>query len=268
MLPNWDPDRLARKIPFVAAALGGRRMGKSTLVHHLLQRMSSRFDLVISFQGTAACSPEMRTLMEKHYDPRFVFSAWNQPLMDRLQEQQERLKLEGTNRQVVVLVDDIVLTSKDEDAMAHLCLRGRHFNISVLAASVSYTCLPKRCRRSLDCLFLYSCPMSGDCQILCQEYAARSRMARYCLQNLQEYECLVMETLERKQRLYNYRVPLQTDTVPQTREQLPSEESKTLVAPGSPERSQKLLNPSKTDALLCCNEDLGTSEGRERAGSE
>ena len=114
--------------------------------------------------------------------------------------------MQGVERQVAILVDDIVLSSKDENALSHLCLRGRHFNISVLACAVSYTTLPKRCRRALDVLFLFSCPMAGDCQILCAEYANRSRMARYLLTQLPPWTCLVMETLERRQKLYHYRV--------------------------------------------------------------
>ena len=205
MLPIWDPARLGAKVSYVCAAVGGRRMGKSTLVTHLL-RQSKKFDLVISFTGTTACSPEMAQLMENRWDPRFQFAEWRQPLVNALLKQQERLKKEGVNRQVAILVDDIVLSSKDEDALAHLCLRGRHFNISVLACAVSYTTLPKRCRRALDVLFLFSYPMAGDCQILCQEYANRSRMARYLLTQLPPWTCLVMETLERRQRLYHYRV--------------------------------------------------------------
>ena len=182
-------------------------MGKSTLVTHLL-KVSRQFDLVISFVGTSACSPEMRELLETRYDPRFQFAEWNQSLMDKLMTQQEALKAQGIQRQVCILIDDIILSGKDEDALSHLCLRGRHFNISVLACAVSYTTLPKRCRRSLDALFLFSCPMAGDAQILCSEYAQKSRMARYLLQNLPEWTCLVMETLERRQKLNFYRVPI------------------------------------------------------------
>lgn len=206
MLPTWDVSRLESRIPFVAAAVGGRRMGKSTLVTHLLETMSSKFDLVISFTGTSACSPEMKHLMETRWDPRFQFAEWRQGLVGALLLQQEALKERGISRQICVLVDDIILSSKDEDALSHLCLRGRHFNISVLACSVSYTTLPKRCRRALDVLFLFSCPMSGDCKILCAEYANQARMARYLLQQLPEFTCLVMETLTQRQRLYHYRV--------------------------------------------------------------
>ena len=194
--------------------------------------------------GTSACSPEMKNLLQRHFDPRFVFSEWNEALMNKLMEQQERLKLEGSNRQVIVLVDDIVLSGRDEDALAHLCLRGRHFNISVLACAVSYTTLPKRSRRSLDCLFLFSCPMSGDVDILTREYCSRSKMARYCLQNLPEWTSLVLETLEKRQRLYHYRVPLEGVQNEGSSSSAPDE---TEAFDETPEQHQTASHFSKTD---------------------
>lgn len=241
MLPTWNPNRLVNQIPFVAAAVGGRRQGKSTLQLHLLELMSKRFDLVVSFMGTSACSPGMRKLLETSFDPRFVFAEWNQPLMDALMAQQERLKLAGQPRQVCILVDDIILSGRDEDSLSHLCLRGRHFNISVLACAVSYTTLPKRCRRSLDVLFLYSCPMAGDIKTLTHEYASQASLARYCLQNLEEYTCLVMETLQRRQKLYFYRVELGSGH--QTRELSSPDQSETVVSAETPEPNQTLDHP-------------------------
>jgi len=206
--------------------------------------MKNRFDLVVSFMGTSACSPEMKRLLENNFDPRFVFSAWNEPLMQKLMEQQEQLKLQGTPRQVCVLVDDIVLSGRDEDSLSHLCLRGRHFNISVLACAVSYTTLPKRSRRSLDCLFLFSCPMSGDIDILTKEYCSQSKMARYCLQNLPDWTSLVLETLEKRQRLYHYRVPLEESQNIMSSACAPSE---TEDVPETPEQHQTVPHPSRSD---------------------
>jgi hypothetical protein len=205
--------------------------------------MSSKFDLVISFMGASACSPEMKTLLETKFDPRFVFSEWNEHLMKRLLTQQEQIKSDGRERSVCILVDDIILSGKDEDALAHLCLRGRHFGISVLACAVSYTTLPKRSRRSLDVLFLFSCPMSGDCELLTKEYSSRARMARYCLQNLPDWTSLVLETLEKKQRLFHFRVPL---GVPQTEELSTSSQDEKSDAPETPSPHQTGDRSSKT----------------------
>ena len=204
--------------------------------------MQKRFDLVISFTGTAACSPELRDLMDQHWDSRFMFPCWKPELMERLLHQQEDLKGRGIQRQVCVLVDDIIMSSKHEDSLSHLCLRGRHFNISVMMCAVSYTTLPKRSRRSLDTLFLFSMPMAGDIQILTQEYAQNSRMARYLLQRLPKWTCLVMETLTPQQRLYHY--TSNGGAEPQTQESqsdVPGEKSvsdETLLRNCAPDRPQ------------------------------
>ena len=126
--------------------------------------------------------------------------------MAKLLIQQEDLKSQGVTRNVLILVDDVVLTSKAEDQLCHLAMRGRHFNISLMCCSVSYTSIPKSCRRSLDVLLLFSC-LSGDLQTL---PTRDSEMARFAVNNLGEHECLVLETLTRKQCLYVWRAKLTT----------------------------------------------------------
>ena len=180
-------------------------MGKSTAVADLVHRMRNQFDLMICFVGSAACNPQLSGLMRQHWDDRFFFPSWNTELMDRLFEQQETLKKQSVERKICVLVDDVVLTSNAEDQLAHLAMRGRHFNVSLFMCAVSYTTLPKRVRRSLDVLLVYSCPMQGDRKVLTWEFCSQNRMAEYVLKNLQDYQCLVMETLSKQQQLFVWR---------------------------------------------------------------
>ena len=172
--------------------------------------MSSQFDLVVCFIGSAACNPTIEAMMERFWDPRFFFSTWNQHLIDKLLEQQERLKKEGRPRHVCILVDDVILNSSAEEQLAHMALRGRHFNISLCMAAVSYTSLPKRVRRALDILFCFSCSMHGDRKILMWEYANNANMASFMLKNLGDHECLVLETNRRRQDLKVWRAGLLT----------------------------------------------------------
>ena len=137
LVTEWDPNRIRDRIPCVLGAVGSRRCGKSTSVAHLVYQMFDVFDLVICFVGSAACSPTLEAMMESHpkWDTRMFFSSWNQPLIDKLQEQQEKLKKAGVDRQVLILMDDVILTGRATDQLAHLCMRGRHFNISVMMAA-------------------------------------------------------------------------------------------------------------------------------------
>ena len=111
--------------------------------------MSTRFDLVICMVGSAACNPVLEALLTQHWDPRFFFSEWDHDMIAKLLEQQETLQ---KKREVLIILDDVILGSQAEDQLAHMCMRGRHFRISICMCAVSYTTLPKRSRRSLDTL--------------------------------------------------------------------------------------------------------------------
>ena len=170
--------------------------------------MRKRFDLVIAFIGSAAANPVIHQLMIENWDPRFFFPQWNTKLINKLLEQQEHAGPD--KRSILILVDDVVLTGPMEDQLAHLGMRGRHFGVSIMACAVSYTTLPKKYRRSLDALLVFSLPMQGDLKILLYEYASQNYMAEHALKNLEEHSCLVLETLERKQQLYVWKADLLT----------------------------------------------------------
>ena len=208
MLPQWNPERLIDKIPFNLALVGGRRMGKSSAVSDLLLRMRSEFDLIIAFVGSASCNPVLEEMMRQNWDARFFFSKWEITLVETLLKQQETLKKAGLNRNILILMDDVVLSSDADEQLAHMAMRGRHFSISLCMCSVSYTSLPKRTRRSLDCLLVFSLPMQSDMKILTWEYTQKARMAQFALSHLEDYECLVLETLQKQQKLFIWKARL------------------------------------------------------------
>ncbi len=160
--------------------------------------MANEFDLVICFIGSAACNPFLEHLLSTYWDPRFFFSEWDDKLIQKLLVQQENLlKTGGRRREVLILVDDVILTSSADEQLAHMAMRGRHFRISLLMCAVSYTSLPKRMRRSLDVLMVYSCPMRGDMLILTSEYCqGNNGVARFMMNNLDDHQCLVRDADE------------------------------------------------------------------------
>ncbi len=98
-------------------------MGKSSAAAHLLWENASKFDLVICFVGSANCNPVLQSLLERYWDTRFFFSEWKPGLIDNLMVQQERLR--DAKRSILIVLDDVVLTSKDQDQLACLAIRGR-----------------------------------------------------------------------------------------------------------------------------------------------
>ena len=190
--------------------------------------MKNKFDLVIAFIGSAAANPVLHQLMVQHWDPRFFFSRWDPKLIDCLLKQQEEAV---EKRSILILVDDVILNGPAEDQLAHMSMRGRHFGISLMMCAVSYTTLPKKARRSLDALLVFSLPMQGDLKLLLWEYASQNSMAEHALKNMDDHCCLVLETLERKQTLWMWKADLLTvQTASQARglsRTVPSSETQT-----------------------------------------
>ena len=257
LLPEWDSKRIEERIPLVLAAVGARRCGKSTAICHLLYQMFERFDLVIAFVGSAACSPCLEAMMDRHpnWDSRFFFPQWNTPLIEKLLRQQESLKHRGIERHVLILCDDVVLTGKDEEQLAHMALRGRHFNISIMMCAVSYTTINKRVRRSLDCLLCFSCPMQGDRKILSWEFASNSSTADFVMNNLDENQCVVFETSRKRQKLALWKAELLTPEMFRMKRLPDLGLSRTVVSLERPERrlpaSHQIENASPSNGTEC-----------------
>jgi len=163
---------------------------------NLVWRTFDHFALVVAFVGSAACCPTLEAMMRANpkWDERFFFDEWNQPLIDKLLKQQQELGQRGVDRPVLIIMDDVVLSGKATDQLSHMCMRGRHFNVSVMMAAVSYTSISKRARRSLDFLLCFGTPMTGDRKVLSWEYAQNARLADFGLKRLGPHECLVFET--------------------------------------------------------------------------
>ena len=180
----------------------------------------------------------------------------NKPLLS----QQVELQKAGCRREVLVLVDDVILDGRACDQLAHMSMRGRHFNISLCSCAVSYTSLPKNMRRSLDTLLVFSVPMKGDAQILTWEYCQNQDMARFAMNSLEDYQCLVLETCAKKQSLYLWRADLvSTERSPgqicldESRNEVSDvkveerpEESHQIQTPSSPNHTESAAVPSSS----------------------
>ena len=181
------------------------------MMTNLVEQLRSKFDLIISFQGSVSCSPHLRQFLINQFDSRFILEKWDNELMQRLwQQQNDRLKAGLQMRHVLVLVDDIAMDYRSKEQFAHLCQRGRHCGISVFICCVSYTVIPKCARRSLDILFLFDLPMSSCKKILLNEFSKNPSAAEFYLSKLPPYTCLVLST-DKDQQLYHLKTSMSLD---------------------------------------------------------
>ena len=212
----------------------------------LLKHLSSEFDLVISFLGTKFCNDNLSRFIAEEYTSDLNFTEFNGNVINCLWSQQEKILSAGESRSVAVIFDDVFTNSKqDSEALTRLFFRGRHHKISSFFCCVSYSACPKPLRRCADTIFLFSALSSSDRKYLTEEYIrASSRTAMFCLENLNQYECLVIPTWGQQQRLYRFKIHSQIEQTS------PSESDRLLAAP-----SDKVPEVSRQQTTACSSSD-------------
>jgi hypothetical protein len=239
--------------------IGGRRQGKSVMLSKLLRHLQDEFDVLISFTGTVSCSPHLRQLYDEvsHWNPEFMFNSCNAEMLKTICQQQEDLKARGVTRRIALLFDDVEFDNPEGVAyLGFTASRGRHYNISMFQVSVSYTLINKNFRRSLDVLGIFSLPSLNDKQILLKEYSRNPDLGSFAMDNLEKFECLIMETNSHKQELFKYKVPFESSlpdpcTPPENTN--PQTDEKTLPDPTSATQNNTIDHFS--DAILKNNDD-------------
>ena len=128
---------------------------------------------------------------------------------------------QGRIRRVLILVDDITLEHNDREKLAHLCIRGRHFHVSVSMLSVSYSNFHKSCRRSLDFIFLFSLGCATDRKLMMEEFAHKKHTCSFYMDQItqKDHTCAVLDLNEKQQKVYWFKAPtkaLYTPRLPTT----------------------------------------------------
>ena len=98
---------------------------------------------------------------------------------------------------------------------------------------------------------VFSCPMYGDMKILTWEFAQQTKMAEFALKNLEEHSCLVLETLQKTQKLFVWKSDLLTlGPVVENTETSESEEPeklKTQLSCETPSECRKIPHQIEND---------------------
>jgi hypothetical protein len=173
-----------------------------------------------------------------------MFNNCSAEMLKTICNQQEDLKARGIRRRVALLFDDVEFDNPESiNYLGFTASRGRHYDISMFQVSVSYTLINKNFRRSLDVLGIFSLPSLNDKQILLKEYSRNPDLGSFAMDNLEQYECLVMETNSHKQELFKYRVTLETPSS----ELDTSQESTNPSSDHSTPQDQSLSNKTQTN---------------------
>ena len=250
--------------------VGNRRQGKSYLNNHFCQSLADEFDLIISFMGSMHCNPELHQFLESVGYEDFQFDKWDSELMTRLEQQQLELMRKGRIRNVLILIDDITLEHNDKEKLAHLCIRGRHFHVSVSMLSVSYSNFHKSCRRSSDVICLFSLGCQTDRELLMNEFAHKRHTCEFYLQQIvaKPYTCAVLNLNEKVQKIYWYKAPTEAHSPQDPGKSLLSAEKNETSADDDTQDSPCDKNVSQEKPPGPVSSDVSQRENTSRGFSE
>lgn len=130
-LKKFDPSTI--KLGSVVGIVGGRGSGKSLLVRDLMYTFR-KLPLVVVMSGTE----EGNGFYGKFVPGIFVYSEFRKDVLENLLQQQRKIKEQKRNRNVLVVLDDLLYDSKTimkESIMRFLFMNGRHMGITIIVVA-------------------------------------------------------------------------------------------------------------------------------------
>jgi hypothetical protein len=156
-------DGIINKFPSMLLNVGRSGSGKSTVICYLLRNknfIGNFFDKVFLFSPTADVD-DLTKILKIPKDRQFTKPSEEQ-LNSILEEQKHLIEKKGIkntakNSKVLLIFDDIVSNPKflKSDAMIKLATMGRHYLISSIINTQSYTKIPRAIRLQANSMILF-----------------------------------------------------------------------------------------------------------------
>jgi septin family protein len=154
---------IINKFPSMLLNVGRSGSGKSTVVNYMMTEANfllNFFDKVYLFSPTAKLDDLAKHLKLKD---EFLITDPTEAKLDAILSKQERLikqtgiEKTGKNSKVMIIFDDIVSNQNflKSQAMIKLATMGRHFLISSIINTQSYTKIPRAIRLQANALILF-----------------------------------------------------------------------------------------------------------------
>ncbi len=150
-VPKW-PAKFQKGEMFSAIMIASRNSGKSHLSRYLLKyQLRDKFDMFVIFcQSTKEMADYQRV-----FPTDLAFSDFNPAIVeDLITANKKRQKEEKTEFKILVLVDDNIVATKNDQTLLKLYCTGRHNGVSVIFLAQSTVLTSTTWRQNSDLIFL------------------------------------------------------------------------------------------------------------------
>lgn len=210
---------IAKKTHFSSLFIGSSKSGKSTLIKHMIKELEERYDLIIIFSQSLH-DPMYDFINYGEKSKYIAFDDFNKSIINDIFKLN---KLTKNALNVLVLFDDLVnLSTRDNNEITQMFIRGRNSGISILYSTQHYSLMNKAVRANANYIFLLR-TNSPSVRISLAEHflynilpvpisnqSSKTRKLEYynnyIMDKTQNYGIIIVDNLSDPPKILNYKV--------------------------------------------------------------
>ena len=140
--------------PFSTIMLvGARRSGKSYYMKHLVQKLKSKYSLIVVFTHT-----KINHFWDDITDEKYIFETWNPSVIQKIYKRNEKIDndLDKINPNTLIILDDMAddTNLRTDSTFMSLFVRGRHHKCGLIMSTQYINLLSPTIRNNLDIIVI------------------------------------------------------------------------------------------------------------------
>jgi hypothetical protein len=133
--------------------VGARRSGKSYYMKWLVEKIKSKYSLIIVFTQT-----KVNEFWNDITDSKYIYDKWNPSVIEKVYKRNEKIdkELDKINPNTLIILDDMAddTNLRTDNTFMSLFVRGRHHKCGVLMSTQYINLLSPTIRNNLDIIVI------------------------------------------------------------------------------------------------------------------
>lgn len=151
-LDEWNPQETLCNKFFSMIISGSRREGKSYMIKHIYEtcNFGQEYDFVAVFSENT----DNIDFYSEFVHGSLFFDHYDTDVIDRIKQLNEAFELKGIQKKFLLIMDDCMGNSKNEENFKKLYAQGRHMNISIIFSIQKATLIDTTARNNSDVVMI------------------------------------------------------------------------------------------------------------------
>ena len=159
-LEEWNPKKSLSKKIFSMSIAGSRKEGKSYMIKHLYKKCGwhKYYDFIIVMTENI----DNLNFYSEFVHGTLFFNEYDGQIIERMKSLSEQYQENGDPKRFLIILDDCLSNSKNEEHFKRLYSQGRHYNISIIFSIQQTTLIDTTARNNSDVIMICRTKSSNE----------------------------------------------------------------------------------------------------------